>query len=332
MNFDLNATTAFDASIPVGPEAPVPLEEALGFVDRVFGIDTILSDKSLEIVAKYYRQSIPGYAAIYNRWQCMHLALHEPHLDEEGAFFAQAQVVSDLLTSAPGQRVLELGCGLGANTLHLAARHPGTDFIGLDLMAEHVTRARAKASNLPNASFRCASFDALPEDAEGFDVIFAVETLCYARSTDDLALRLARLLRPGGWVVIFDAHRKEGFETFPVALVTAARLYEATTAVTRGFHRDGAWERALTAAGLVAASESITAKTHQGLATLHRRATKVFVDPKWRLMLRTMPRYFARNAVAGLLGYHVCFGDGPEPDPERGVIAYQQIMARKDVY
>ena len=135
MNFDLNATTAFDASIPVGPEAPVPLEEAIGFVDRVFGIDTILSDKSLEIVAKYYRQSMPGYAAIYNRWQCMHLALHEPHLDEEGAFFAQAQVVSDLLTSAPGQRVLELGCGLGANTLHLAARHPGTDFIGLDLMA-----------------------------------------------------------------------------------------------------------------------------------------------------------------------------------------------------
>ncbi|MFN4101140.1 MAG: hypothetical protein ACK4GT_15325, partial [Pararhodobacter sp.] len=70
-------------------------------------------------------------------------------------------------------------------------------------------------------------------------------------------------------------------------------------------------------------------KTHQGLGTLHRRAMKAFTDPKWRLALRVMPRYLARNTVAGLLGYHVCFGDGPEPHPARGVIAYQKIIARK---
>jgi len=327
-----DARTLGSQPVPVrqGVPAPLGLAQALALVDQVFGIDTILSDRSAEDVAKYYRQSMPGYAALYNRWQCMHVALHEPALDEEAAFFAQAAAVSALLGGAPGQRVLELGCGLGANTLHLATRHPGTDFTGLDLMAEHVARAAAKARDLPNARFRCASFDALPEDAEGFDVIFAVETLCYAQSTDQVARGLARLLRPGGRLVIFDAHRKPGFAASPAALVTAARLYETTTAVTRGFHREGEWERALAAAGLVvAASDNITAKTHQGLARLNRRAVKAFVDPKWRLALRVMPRYLARNAVAGLVGYHVCFGDGPDPDPARGVVSYQQITARQ---
>ncbi|MFN4098752.1 MAG: class I SAM-dependent methyltransferase [Pararhodobacter sp.] len=339
MSFDLNPAKAFDVSLPVGPDAPVTLAQALGLVEQVFGIDAILSDENTDFVAKYYQQSLPGYSTLYNRWQCMHVALHEPHLDDEAAFFAQAAAVSRLLTTAPGQRVLELGCGLGANTLHLAARHPGTEFIGIDLMAEHVARATAKARTLAlaNARFRCASFEALPEgpgaepgaDLGDFDVIFAVETLCYAQAPDRVAARLARLLRPGGHLIIFDAHRKIGIKTGSSDLVTAARLYETTTAVTGGFHVEGCWEGALATAGLAVASDDITGKTHQGLARLHRRSMKAFTDPKWRLALRVMPRYLARNAVAGLVGYHVCFGDGPQPHPTCGVIAYQKIVARK---
>jgi len=226
--------------------------------------------------------------------------------------------------------VLELGCGLGANTLHLAANHPGTDFVGIDLMAAHVTRAAAKARTLPNATFHQANFETLPEDLGTFDVIFAVETLCYARALDRVAGGIARLLRPGGRLVIFDAHRRAGFEAASADVVTAARLYEVATAVTRGFHPEGSWDSQLSQAGLtVETSADITARTCQGLATLHHRSMKVFRDPKWRLALRVMPRYLARNVVAGLVGYHVCLGDGPEPDPMAGAVTYQKIVARR---
>lgn len=260
----------------------------------------------------------------------MHVALHEPGASEEEAFFAQAAEVADHLTGEPGERVLELGCGLGANTLHLGARHPEVEFTGLDLMAEHVARASLKALRMGNVTFRQTSFEDLPPDLGAFDVIFAVETLCYARNPEQMALALARHLRPGGRVILFDAHRKAGFAKYPAGIVTAARLYEISTAVTRGFHAEGSWEAAFARAGLTGIRQSdITDRTRHGLATLHRRAAKAFTDRKWRAALRMMPRYFARNTVAGLLGYHVCFGDGPRPDPAQGAIAYQRIVAEK---
>lgn len=304
--------------------------KSLALVNDSFGIERILSDSGSDFVTSYYRQSLPGYSQIYNRWQCMHVALHDHGLGDEQAYFAQADSISGFLPGRSGQRVLEIGCGLGANTLRLASRHPAAEFVGIDLMPEHVARAGEKASHLANARFQCASFETLPENLGTFDVIFAVETLCYARDLTRVAGQLVRHLRPGGHVVVFDAHRKAEFGELPSDLVTATRLYEITTAVSRGFHPEGAWETAFSAAGLTGiTSDDLTWKTLSGLSTLHRRSMKAYTDLKWRLALKILPRLLARNTVAGLLGYHVCFGDAALPDPERGAVRYQRIAARK---
>lgn len=332
MSLDVNATTRY---LPQTLDVPAfqaqrPLDYSLNLVEGIFGINRVLADSGRQFVDEYYRQSLPGYSKIYNRWQCMHVALHNDSDSDEEAFFAQASEVRHCLTDTSGQRVLELGCGLGANTLHLAARHPGVEFVGVDLMAEHVSSAATKARDLANASFRQSSFESLPDDLGTFDVILAVETLCYATDLDRVAEQIARRLRPGGRVIVFDAHRKQGFDSFPADIVTAARLYEITTAVTRGFHPTGAWETAFAKAGLDnSESSDITRKTLAGLATLHRRSLKAYTSLKWRMALRVMPRYFARNTVAGLLGYHVCFGAGARPDPAQGAIRYDKIVARK---
>lgn len=315
-------------------EAPLlfSLSHSLALIDRSFGIDRIIADTGDDFVDSYYRQSLPGYSRLYNSWQCMHLPLHDGTLSEGEAFFAQAAEVARHLDDRPGQRVLELGCGLGANSLHLAERFPHVAFVGTDLMTQHVERAgaKAKAGALSNLSFRKASFEDLPEDLGQFDAIFGIETLCYASDLALVARLIARHLRPGGHVVLFDAHRKPGFGEFPEDLVTATKLYEITTAVARGFHDEGRWQQAFAAAGLeVTTAEDITEQTKAGLTTLHSRATKAFVQRKWRLALKVMPRYFARNAVAGLVGYHVCFGDRIAPDTSLGPITYQKIIARK---
>ena len=332
MSLDLSAAAqhslkAFDAVEPVVPHS---LDHSLGVVEGLFGIDRILSDFGRSFVASYYRQSLPGYSKIYNPWQCMHVALQDGSSTEQQAFFAQARAVSTHLSGMKGQRVLELGCGLGANTLYLAERHPDVEFVGIDLMPEHVTRATEKARNLANASFRAASFEALPDDLGSFDAILAVETLCYATDLDRVAAQVARHLRPGGHMILFDAHRKTAFDTMPEDVVTATRLYEITTAVTRGFHVEGAWEQAFAKAGLdLTAADDVTWKTLPGLSTLHRRSMKAYTSLKWRLALRLLPRHFARNTVAGLLGYHVCFGSAAQPDPERGAIRYQKVVVRR---
>lgn len=306
------------------------LGQSLALIDEFFDIDRVIADAGSDFVRTYYRQSLLGYLKIYNPWQCMHVALQDGTLSEEQAFFAQADDVARHLKAGPGQRVLELGCGLGANSRHLAARFPEVEFLGTDLMDQHVSHARTQARDLPNLTFRQASFENLPDDIGQFDVIFAIETLCYARDLTTLAHNLERLLRPGGRVILFDAHRKQGFEDYSPSVVTAAKLYEITTAVTRGFHPEGQWQRAFQAAGLtITAQDDITWHTLNGLAKIHSRATKAFTDRKWRIALRMMPRYFARNTVAGLVGYHVCFGDEIVPNPQNAPITYQKIIAQK---
>lgn len=306
------------------------LSHSLSLIDEFFSIDRIIADTDAEFVRDYYRQSFLGYLKFYNPWQCMHVPLQDGSLKEEEAFFAQAAEVGRHLTSEPGQRVLELGCGLGANSLHLSQRFPHVEFIGTDLMDRHVSHANTRARGRDNMTFRQASFEALPDDLGQFDVIFAIETLCYARDLPNVAKSIARLLRPGGRIILFDAHRKVDFDQFPADLITAAKLYEITTAVTRGFHEDGKWQQAFEGAGLnVTADDDITQDTVEGLAKIHRRATKAFTDLKWRIALRTMPRYFARNTVAGLLGYNVCLGDKSEPDPSSAPVKYQKICAQK---
>lgn len=332
MSLDVNASARYFPQTMLAADIPVqrPLSHSLALVDELFGIDRLIAESGRQFVDDYYRQSLPGYSRLYNRWQCMHVALHDETDTEEQAFFAQATEVDRHLTGAAGQRVLEIGCGLGANTLHLASRHPCAEFVGVDLMPAHVSSASTKARNLANASFRCASFQDLPDDLGRFDVILAVETLCYATDLDRVAGQIARHLRPGGRIIVFDAHRKCGFDSFPDDVVTAARLYEITTAVTRGFHPTGAWERAFARAGLdLTETDDVTRKTLTGLTNLNRRSMKAYTQLKWRVALKMMPRYLARNTVAGLLGYHVCFGDGARPDPDQGAVRYEKITAVK---
>lgn len=305
-----------------------PIAELLALVDEVFGLSRILDAEGSAFVERYYRQSLPGYSHLYNRWQCMHVPLDG--LNDGDSFFAQADAVAGYLAGRSDQRVLELGSGLGANTLHLARTFPEARFLGVDLMPEHVKRATDKADGLANVAFRIGDYADLPDDLGNFDVILGVETLCYARDPAALSQRLAAMLRPGGRVVIFDAHRRPDLSGLAPEVVTATRLYEVSTAVSHGFHPAGCWDTALEGAGLdLVECSDVTANTLRGLCDLHNRSLRAFVDPKWRLALRVMPRFLARNAVAGLLGYHCCFGAGAEPDPAAGAILYQKIVARK---
>jgi len=74
---------------------------------------------------------------------------------------------------AAGCRVLELGCGDGANVLSMAQTLPGASFVGVDAAAAAVGRGAelAAAAGLANVELRVAQLEALPEDLGEFDYI-----------------------------------------------------------------------------------------------------------------------------------------------------------------
>jgi trans-aconitate methyltransferase len=106
--------------------------------------------------------------------------------------FTLAADLVDVLAPAPGERILDVGCGTG----HLTARiaNAGATLIGIDSSADMVARAKA---NYPTLDFRLADVTALEVDAP-FDAVFSNATLHWVPRADAAAQGIFRALRPGG--------------------------------------------------------------------------------------------------------------------------------------
>jgi ubiquinone/menaquinone biosynthesis C-methylase UbiE len=108
---------------------------------------------------------------------------------------------------APGQRVLDLGCGTGALTLTAKRAVPGIEIIGVDPDAKALARARAKAERAGLAiEFREGFGDALPLSEGSFDRVLSSFMFHHLESEQKPAVlrELRRVLRPGGELHLLD--------------------------------------------------------------------------------------------------------------------------------
>jgi SAM-dependent methyltransferase len=136
--------------------------------------------------------------------------VHGYHARENERLQHQAGRLVDILhadTAYPsGSTVLEVGCGVGAQTLTLAARSPEAHFTSVDISAASLVEAmrRVGEAGLTNVAFRQADIFALPFDAESFHHIFVCFVLEHlAEAVKALAI-LKGLLRPGGTITVIE--------------------------------------------------------------------------------------------------------------------------------
>lgn len=123
-------------------------------------------------------------------------AAHEPN----------ARQGFERLALRPGERFLEVGCGVGYAVRWAAAVDPTVDALGVDLSPTMIERARGASTGLPNARFLCAPFPGpwLDEEAP-FDAVFSMEVLYYFDDPDAALARIAGALSPGGrFVCVID--------------------------------------------------------------------------------------------------------------------------------
>lgn len=105
-----------------------------------------------------------------------------------------------------GCRVLEAGCGVGARTLALARNSPGAYFTCVDVAAESLyeASARARAAGVKNVAFRQADLVRLPFAPGSYDHVFACFVLEHLARPEDAVASLAAQLRPGGTLTVIE--------------------------------------------------------------------------------------------------------------------------------
>ena len=115
----------------------------------------------------------------------------EDYAQNAGFVPALGDAVLELLAPAPGERILDLGCGDGVLTKKLVAA--GANVTGVDHSPEMVAASRALGLDA-----RIADATALPFDAE-FDAVFTNATLHWVKAHPEACVAGAfRALKPGG--------------------------------------------------------------------------------------------------------------------------------------
>ncbi len=106
------------------------------------------------------------------------------------------------LKAAPGERLLDIGCGTGALLASLADSAESLDLTGVDLSGEMLAVARARTR--PPLRLAQAAADGLPFAGGTFDAVVSTSAFHYFRRPSDALGEVRRVLRPGGRLVITD--------------------------------------------------------------------------------------------------------------------------------
>lgn len=122
----------------------------------------------------------------------------------------QASALTGLLHAGTvypaGSRVLEAGCGVGAQTVVLAASSPGASFTSVDISAGSLAEARhrAREAGFTNVSFGQADIFALPYPPGCFDHVFICFVLEHLADPPGALRALMQVLKPGGSITVIE--------------------------------------------------------------------------------------------------------------------------------
>lgn len=118
----------------------------------------------------------------------------------------ERQLILELVGDVRGRSVLDVGCGDGDLAVLLARN--GADAVGIDASVRMIDAARHRAAREQiSVAFEVATARHMPFPSERFDIVVAVTILCFVQDAAPVFGEIARVLRPGGRLVIGELGR-----------------------------------------------------------------------------------------------------------------------------
>ena len=142
------------------------------------------------------------------------------------AIWPQEQRLFDRYRLAADAHVLDAGCGTGEISTRLATLLPGATILGVDVVDEHLARARAKSATVgARVRFENRSIFELGLPPASFDLVVCRHVLQAIPNAERAVAELVRVTRRGGWIhlipedylmIHFEAHQLDADDFWTV--------------------------------------------------------------------------------------------------------------------
>lgn len=129
----------------------------------------------------------------------------------------QAATLAELLhhdSAFPnGSRILEAGCGVGAQTITLARKNPGATITSIDISETSLAEAKKTIdeAGLTNVTFAQGDIFKLTFESESFDCIFVCFVLEHLANPVRALHILKQFLKPGGNIIVIEGDHGSAF-------------------------------------------------------------------------------------------------------------------------
>jgi len=124
----------------------------------------------------------------------------------QGALLNTNKFLAEKANIRPGEKVLDAGCGVGGSAFWLV-KNKGVYVVGITISEKQLIKAKKLATKLGlenQTEFYLQDFIKTDFLNESFDVVWAIESACYALDKSAFLKETYRLLKPGGRLIIAD--------------------------------------------------------------------------------------------------------------------------------
>ena len=280
-----------------------PLKDRIERIKSTFDIHAILDRQAQDSaqIARYYRANRLIYKLFNSSAGFVHMAISHDGVFKAADFLEQARIVEAYIVKAKAHSVLELATGKAANVTYLAEKHPDVQFYGLDLPNGQLPRRPANAANL---KLQAGDFHDLQcYENNSIELVFIVEALCHARSKPAVMAEVYRVLKPGGYFIVFDGYTSKPSSEMNPDETLASNLIYKSMMVHAENHHYADFRKWLQAAGLTMVEEKdLSQAIMPNVKRFERQSKKVFNHPVFARLLKTVqPEEVTANTIAGFL-------------------------------
>ncbi|WP_051063042.1 class I SAM-dependent methyltransferase [Ilumatobacter nonamiensis] len=161
--------------------------------------------------------SVPAESIFFDLWSSTY---DRPGL-QQATYRPIHNAVLGRLEGLEPKRILDLGCGTGHLAERLSMMFPKASVVGADLSDGMIERAAERLTDDDMSDFVRADAQHLPLRDHSFDVVTCTESFHWYADQEAAAAELARLIAPGGRVVIASIATVTGFADDAIQRATA---------------------------------------------------------------------------------------------------------------